>query len=214
MFEAPMLNKIEQSFNNDAKRNQYKNFIEYIRFPFYKNFGENLKINFTFPITFLVGQNGTGKSSLLQALYGAPEGNSLGDFWFNTELDPIKESGKRKNCLIYSYMTEYTKVKVEVLKTRTNRINKLDNWEPARPKITLGMPKFIGGDPRESVKTRWNLVQKDVLYLDFRYEISAFDKYFYFGLAPSSITMKSKQDKIRRVSPTLKKPISRKEAPI
>ena len=43
------------------------------------------------------------------------------------------------------------------------------------------------------------------IYLDFRGELSAFDKYFYFGDRPNTKTMQTKQDYIRRYSPYLKK---------
>ena len=57
----------------------FSNYIEYIRFPNFKNLEKNTKIDFEFPLTFFVGKNGGGKSSTLQSLYGAPKGNSLGD---------------------------------------------------------------------------------------------------------------------------------------
>lgn len=41
----------------------------------------------------LVGKNGTGKSSVLQAIYGCPQNKSTGDYWFSTDVDPI-EDGK------------------------------------------------------------------------------------------------------------------------
>lgn len=54
------------------EKNVFKNYIEYIQFPFFKNLMPGTRINFTFPITILVGKNGSGKSSTLHALYGAP----------------------------------------------------------------------------------------------------------------------------------------------
>lgn len=192
-------------FSADTNRKIFKNYIEYIRFPFYKNFSKNLKINFTYPITFLVGPNGTGKSSLLQALYGSPTGKSVGDFWFTTDLDPIKDIDANRHCFIYSYLTHKTNTQVEILKTRISKPNKPDYWEPARPQISYEMNKFLGGyDPSEASKTRWNTIDKNTHYLDFRYELSAYDKYFYFGLKPNSSTIKSKQDYIRKFSKKLK----------
>lgn len=40
----------------------------------YKNISPLTKIDFSFPITALVGANGTNKSSILKALYGTAEG--------------------------------------------------------------------------------------------------------------------------------------------
>mgnify|MGYP000017627963 CR=1 FL=1 len=85
------------------EKSLHKKYIEYIRFPFFRNLEVNTKITFDFPITFLVGKNGGGKSSTLQSLYGCPKGYSLGDYWFTTELDPIKEFKKSRNCFIYGF---------------------------------------------------------------------------------------------------------------
>lgn len=76
------------------ENNCFPNYIEYIQFPFYKNMQKQTKIQFNFPFTVLIGKNGSGKSSVLHALYGAPEKKSCSDFWFSTEVDPIKESGE------------------------------------------------------------------------------------------------------------------------
>ena len=55
----------------------FKNYIEYIQFPYYKNLVEHSRINFDFPLTILIGKNGGGKSSTLHALYGAPKGFTI-----------------------------------------------------------------------------------------------------------------------------------------
>jgi len=180
-----LIETIKQMFDKDSNRNIFQKYIEYIRFPFFKNFEENLKVNFTFPITFIVGQNGSGKSSLLHALYGAPEGK-------------------------YSYKTEFTKTNVEILKTRiknkdkTGKVNP-DYWEPSRPLKKYNMADFPDTtDDREATKTRWNVLNKNVYHLDFRYSLSAYDKYFYFGTKPNTKTIKSKQDLIRKYAPKLR----------
>ncbi len=196
---------IQKLFSKDENRQLFKNYIDYIRFPFYKNFSKDLKVNFTYPLTFLVGANGTGKSSLLHALYGAPKGKSISEFWFTTDLDPIKTIQKNRHCFIYGYLTHKTKTKVEVLKSRINRQGNPDYWESSSPIQSYGMKKFIGNyDQDEASKTRWNTIEKKTHYLDFRYELSAYDKYFYFGLKPNSNTIKSKQDFIRKLSKRLK----------
>lgn len=73
-----LVEKIKQRFNAGA----FNNFIKYIRFPYFKNLEYDSEINFNFPLTVFVGENGAGKSSTLQALYGAPRGKSPGDFGF------------------------------------------------------------------------------------------------------------------------------------
>jgi len=58
------------------KGNQFQPYLEYVQFPKYRNFSPNLNVSFGFPLTVIVGRNGTGKSSLLQALSGAPKDES------------------------------------------------------------------------------------------------------------------------------------------
>ncbi len=206
-----LVSDIKKMFEQDLKRNIFKKFIEYIRFPFFKNFEKDTKVKFDFPITFIVGQNGSGKSSLLHALYGAPEGKSVEDFWYTTDLDPIEDLKNNRHCFIYSYKTEFTKTDVEILKTRIKNRDKSgkinpDYWEPSRPVRKYWMitiPKNV--DEREASKTRWNVLKKEVYHLDFRYSLSAYDKYFYFGSKPNSKTLKTKQDLIRKFAPKLRK---------
>ncbi len=209
---SKLLSEIKRMYENDSNRNIFKKFIEYIRFPFFKNFENNLKVNFLFPITFIVGPNGAGKSSLLHALYGAPEGKSVGEFWYTTDLDPIEDLKVSRHCFIYSYKTEFTKQNIEALKTRIRRKNKKtgkinpDYWEPSKPLIKYKMTKIpLDADPREASSDRWNQITKDVYYMDFRYSLSAYDKYFYLGIKPDTKTLKSKQDVIRKYASKLRK---------
>lgn len=48
---------------------QIKKYIDFVRFPFYRNLELDAIINFEFPLTVFIGQNGCGKSSCLHALY-------------------------------------------------------------------------------------------------------------------------------------------------
>lgn len=172
-------------------RNVYQRYIEHIRFPFFRNLETDTKITFDFPITFLVGKNGGGKSSTLQSLYGCPKGYSLGDYWFTTQLDPIKEFDKNRNCFIYGFK-DGNNIN-EVIKQRIHRKNNPDYWETAKPMLTYGMLN----------STRFSPIEKNVIYLDFRSELSAFDKFFHF-LESSSRIHKTKQDFLRFYSNKLR----------
>lgn len=197
--------------------NGFKNYIEQIRFPFYKKITRDQVIHFDYPFTALVGPNGSGKTSVLQALYGATRGNSVSDFWFSTSIDPIEESGSDINRFIYKFKPEEHDEKVEVLNKRTQR-NKTekqeadpDYWESARPSIRDGMEKmpdnFDESLKEIRTKTRWRPIDKKVTYIDFRAEISAFDKCFYFGYFEKTRTIKNKKDFLRSRSKALSKGI-------
>ncbi|MBK0124630.1 hypothetical protein IAE30_12855 [Pantoea sp. S61] len=112
--------KKENALRRILANNQMEPFIRHIRFPFYKNLSEGVRIDFTFPITVLVGQNGTNKSSVLKALYGTPNGYSLGSLWFSTSVDPIDDGGRSR--MIYGYFDPDTNNIVEVIKTRIKKM--------------------------------------------------------------------------------------------
>ena len=155
----------------------FKNYIEFMTFPYYKNLVPGTRIDFEFPITILVGKNGSGKSSTLHALYGAPYWKSCSEFWFSTEVDPIEETGGQgRNRFFYGYKENKNSEIKEVMKTRMRRGSKTkeidpDYWETSKPIKKDGMIAKKRNDP----------VKKNVVYLDFRAEVSAFDKIFYFA---------------------------------
>lgn len=188
---------------------QLEPYINHIRFPDkYRNLEKGLRINFDFPITALVGPNGTNKSSILRAIYACPEGYSLEKFWFSTAVDPIDEDGGR-SAYIYGYYQPDCDSIVEILKTRIKRVfkNKSDEvnpeyWEPSRPLARYDMdkmPEYIEGAQGRS-KTRWNVMEKNVVFLDYRSEISAYDKYFYHGDLTRTLKYQSKQAFLREKS--------------
>lgn len=144
----------------------FKRTIEYVRFPFFRNLERDAKVSLDFPLTVFVGQNGSGKSSTLQALYGCPAGKSIENFWFSTDVDPIieGEDGER-HCVIYAYRDTQNNL-VEVLKRRIRDANNPELWETSDPLKQYGMdPKSKRNEP----------LAKEVLYLDFRAIRSAFE---------------------------------------
>jgi predicted ATPase len=201
-----MDDKQEKSLRSLLKANKMEPFIRHIRFPFYKNLVEGARIDFTFPINVLVGQNGTNKSSVLKALYGTPNGYSLGALWFSTSIDPIEDGGRSR--IIYGYYDKDTNKVVEVIKARIKKDEDPDYWEPSRPLTTDGMiPPDSNEESSNRTKTRWKAIDKKVVYIDFRSQLSAFDKFFYHGNTVGSL---SKKDFIRRESVHLRKVIDGK----
>lgn len=186
-------------------------YISHIRFPFYKNFIYNAKISFNYPITAIVGMNGSSKSSVLRAIYGAPSNKSISDYWFESKIDELNDEDvhhKPRSAFIYGYFNEEANRSVEVIKTRIKNKDNPDYWEPSRPIIKFGMAPMPSDVPEGTgrTKTRWNVLKKEVVYLDFRHEaVSAFDKYFYSGNLRKTQRIKTKQDFIREKSKHLKK---------
>ena len=173
----------------------FKKYIDFIQFPYFKSLEKNTKITFDFPITFFVGKNGCGKSTVLKALYGAPNGYSPSDYWFSTKLDPIEETGEERNRLFYSFFEDG--MDKEVMKMRVRKAGENpDYWETARTSKKMGM-KYSRQELRKKIgNDRIPPIDKKVLYIDFKGNIGAFDKYFYFE-NPKNLVAKTKQDYLR-----------------
>lgn len=162
----------------------FRPFIEFISFPRYRNFEPGLQLSFDFPVTVLVGQNGTGKTSLLHALSGAPVNCSPGDWWFSTAMDPIDHEDapnrnlpqSEKAAFWYRYKDSDGKT-LRALKSRIRRAGNPDYWEPSRPVAAYGMEG----------KERHPVVKMQSRYLNFKTQINAFDRCFYFTQDDSRI---------------------------
>lgn len=181
-------------------------YIEHIRFPHYKNLAPDLRIDFSFPITALVGANGTNKSSILRAIQGSPEGENLGVYWFSTSTDPIAETGAR-NAFIYGYHHKAADQTVEVLKTRVKKDADPDYWEPSRAISSYSMAKFERPVDGNKNKTRWDTITKPVVYLDFRQTLSAFDRCFFYGTS-DGVSYRERKEFLRKRSPRLQSAIN------
>lgn len=197
-----------KNINQMKQKGCFKSYISKIIFPFYKNFEEDSVINFTFPLTVFVGKNGSGKSSLLHALYGCPYKHSIREYWFSTATDPIKDGNGRnkRHSLIYTYdgissKTGKYKSNQQVLLHRGSRPGTKtkkrdpDYWETAKPEKRYGMSE-----------KRCSPIKERVKLLDFRQQLSAYDKFFYFGNV-NDLKTNTRQNFIRRVSPKLEKAI-------
>jgi len=183
--------------------NQLEPFIRHIRFPRFKNLENGLRITFDHPITALVGPNGTNKSSILRALEGCPELQNIGNHWFSTNLDPIQSEERHR--YIHGYFAP-SGLLVESIKMRIMKQNNPDYFETSKPRKSDQMREMLApnetspGDMICRTKTRWKSVAKNVVYLDFRQEIAAYDIQFYFDWRKVSKDLSSKKKLVRQRS--------------
>ena len=168
-FHPPNPKKLISSLEKVSDR---KPTIIRLRFPRYKNIAKDAELTFEFPFTVLVGKNGTNKSSVLHALYGSVRGQTPSKYWFDTAIDPIEmeDSDRTKNSIVTEYRDRHGLVD-QSLKYRTYRGGFEAYWEAAKRTATYG---FAPGSGRAEP------VEMNVEYFDFRGELSAFDKCFYF----------------------------------
>jgi len=197
----------EDALRGLLKAEKLEPYIRHIRFPQYKTLSAMTQIDFTFPITALVGANGTNKSSLLRALYGSPGENNLGNYWFSTQTDPIDSGKDFPSSFVYGYYNSHNKKIVEVVKQRVHKESDPDYWEPSRRIVRYGMepfPKTEDSKDPNRLKTRWKNISKNVELIDFRHMLSAFDRYFYYGDLSKEESFKSKKHFIRARSKKIK----------
>lgn len=175
-------------------------FIRRIRFPHYRNMEADAALDFRFPISVFTGPNGCGKSSVLHALYGAPADHSVGRYWFSTDVDPIADSPDEKRpSFVYEYISEegvvQQPIKIRIQKkfpaallralnrvghTDRNKVYDPNYWEPSRPLVWAGLQPRSDG-------SRDPAVRRDVIYLHFRTQLSAFESAFYGSGPPTTV---------------------------
>lgn len=202
MYDPLTYDQLLENIKAIKAANQFHKFIDFIQFPFYRNLEPDTKITFDFPFTVFVGQNGSGKSSTLHAVQGCPEGYTPYRFWFDTKVDLIQyhDNKNRRHSFFYSFRDDKNN-ELEVIKARIRRKGNPNYWETSRPL------KWAGMKPLSNERERNDPIRKTVVYIDFRAELSAFDKYFYFREPGPNLKSKNKQEYLRRKSSTLKKVI-------
>ncbi len=171
MKPRPVIDELEKSLTA-LKARSPDLVLRALRFPNYRNLAPNEILNFSFPVTVLLGQNGTNKSSILHAIRGSIKDLSVADYWFETKLDAIPETRDGlKQSVTHTYRKPNGRL-VESIKARAPRgVSDPDYWEAVKPTTRYGFqPKSMRVPPLDA----------KVLLLDFRAELPAFDKYFYF----------------------------------
>lgn len=171
--------------------------IEKICFVKYKNIMPNLTVEFPkenrfADINIFIGKNGTGKSSILHAIYGCTHGAVVSDFWFDSAIDQSSKNDKSQYWYEYYHSNVYSAYNKNP-QVRMRRIlrdaKSPDYWESSRPTTQIGMswstteclnatPKFMTGQKKAE---RWPKFEMKAKYIDFRHNLTAFDSAIYGG---------------------------------
>lgn len=198
---------LQNTLKNIMKSNKMEPFIRKIVFSNYKNITPMQELTFDYPITALVGQNGTNKTSVLVALYGSVQNKRPSEYWFSTPLDKTNKEDKYSSYW-YTYLDKHSDEIAEVFQHNNQRMDerlkfKEDYWETDRPHPEYGMSRISQKKSPNKKKTRWKKIDKEVVYINFRSELSAFDKCLYHSILPSK-AYSTKQNYIRKKSKNLK----------
>lgn len=198
------LKEIIKRVATDFGNNEFDKFIHEVHFPKFKNFAPNSKVEFRFPITVVVGPNGGGKSSILHAVWGMPQGYSTSRFWFSTPVDPIDSSTGEQNRYWYAHYIKSIDRQVQCRKISGNKRN--GYWEPSRPHQGEGMDKMPASNAKiapfmSGSGDRWNQVARTPVYINSKAESSAFERFFYYSAID---TLEDKQDYFLRYSKKLR----------
>lgn len=182
------------------------NYITHARFPNFKGLERNAELDFPFALTALVGANGIGKSSVLHALYGMPDGQSTAKYWFATAVDPIEVKVVRDPPrYVYGHWHEGVNGIVETRKARVHsKTRAYEYWEPTKVSKKDGMSDMPNEEFSRKSTDRWNPVVREVVYINSKFNIGAFDRNFNFGNKDDSQTEKYSEmqwgaNKLRRV---------------
>jgi DNA repair exonuclease SbcCD ATPase subunit len=133
------MKELLKNLSDSLKSLQNKNpHIHSLRFPHYRNLKPDSELLFEFPITVLLGKNGTNKSSILHALYGSVEGKSIGEFWFETKVDTILETKNgRRQSVVHRYIGGPKGELLECIKLRGKRASDIAVIDPVQYGFSL-----------------------------------------------------------------------------
>lgn len=182
--------EVIRAISGAYKAKEYSPMIKSIKFSNYKNVASNKNIEFNFPVSIIVGPNGTNKTSILRALESCPKGKSLSDYWFSTDLDPIPRPVSKSDNPEYTYsydIPESNKVVGKVRKYMTFKNDRDDYFEPAKRVDNDGYVLLSDSQKRKVAGYRksegWKPVAKKVVYIDMRQRVPAYDINMTYGFS-------------------------------
>ena len=182
--------EVIRAISGAYKAKEYSPMIKSIKFSNYKNIASDINIEFNFPVSIIVGPNGTNKTSILRALESCPKGKSLSDYWFSTDLDPIPRPVSKSDNPEYTYsydIPESDKVVGKVRKYMTFKNDRDDYFEPAKRVDNDGYVLLSDSQKRKVEGYRksegWKPVAKKVVYIDMRQRVPAYDINMTYGFS-------------------------------
>ena len=196
------MSDVIKAISGSYKSKDYSPMIRGIKFSNYKNVANDKNIEFNFPVSIIVGPNGTNKTSILRALESCPKGKSLSDYWFSTELDPIPRPVSTSDNPEYTYsydIPENDKVLGKVRKYMTFKNDRDDYFEPAK-RVDNDEYKLLSSNQKLQVEEYrksegWRPVSKNVVYVDMRQRVPAYEINMSYGFGEMLLEDKNRRKK-------------------
>lgn len=189
-----MLTKLK-TIDDLHSKNILKNPLEHLNINCFRQFRENLSINFDHPLTILVGKNGSGKSTLLKLIMSMAKGRTPHDYFFETEWDQFNDQGLSE----FSYKLDGNNCKE--IKTRYS------GWVFSEAEQTFSTDKEIKIHLEKN--TNGKSFSK-IIDIQFKSLVGSFEKNTFFDNQTSTSDLKSKVDYAKRVTKKVQQSIDTK----
>ncbi|WP_163920061.1 AAA family ATPase [Photobacterium sp. Alg240-V54] len=189
-----MLSKIK-TIDELYSKGVIKNQLEYLNIRHFRQFSQNLSINFDHPLTILVGKNGAGKSTLLKLVKSMAKGRTPNNYFFETEWDKFNDQGVSE----FSYKLDNVAYK----EINTQHFS----WVFAKDEQSLNSNKEIKDylEQNNNGKSYSKIVD-----IEFKSLIGSFEKNTFFDNQTSKADLKSKVDYAKRVTKKVQQSIDTK----
>ncbi|MDL2161320.1 AAA family ATPase [Escherichia coli] len=189
-----MLTKLK-TIDDLHSKNILKNPLEHLNINCFRQFRENLSINFDHPLTILVGKNGSGKSTLLKLIMSMAKGRTPHDYFFETEWDQFNDQGLSE----FSYKLDGNNCKE--IKTRYS------GWVFSEAEQTFSTDKEIKIHLEKN--TNGKSFSK-IIDIQFKSLVGSFEKNTFFDNQTSTSDLKSKVDYAKRITKKVQQSIDTK----
>lgn len=188
-----MLSKIK-TINDLYLKSIIKNQIDYLKICNFRQFEQNSSVNFDYPLTILVGKNGSGKSTFLKLIKSIAKGKNPNDYFFETEWDKFSD----QEVLQFQYKLNG----IEYKEVKTNHFD----WVFSKLEQSLETNREI----KDYLSKQERKDYEKIIEVEFKSLIGSFEKNTFFDNQTSNSDLKVKVNYAKRVTKKVQQSIETK----